>query len=229
MRRRLVGENAFSHLLPEDRPTKPADPPKPHDWSTIEISALIAAAEQLASRSESRYDYAPLLRLTARLGLRLGEVLGLQWHDFDRQEGVLYIHRQWLKTSQYGPTKTKAGNRRIALPDDLRRELIDLQLASKHSQHDDPIFASTNGTPLGHRNTTHRGFQPARDLAGLPASLTFHDLRHAAASRLIAAGIDPVTVAGILGHEDPHVTLKIYGHLFDRDKRDKAIRAALAQ
>ncbi len=229
VRRRLIGENAFSHLLPEDRPTKPADPPKPHDWSTIEISALIAAAEQLASKSESRYDYTPLLRLTARLGLRLGEVLGLQWHDFDRQEGVLYIHRQWLKTSQYGPTKTKAGNRRIALPDDLRRELIDLQLASKHSQHDDPIFASTNGTPLGHRNTTHRGFQPARDLAGLPASLTFHDLRHAAASRLIAAGIDPVTVAAILGHEDPHVTLKIYGHLFDRNKRDKAIRAALAQ
>jgi integrase len=53
----------------------------------------------------------------------------------------------------------------------------------------------------------------ARDLAGLPASLTFHDLRHAA-SRLIDAGLDPVTVAAVLGHDDPTVTLRIYAHKF---------------
>ena len=228
VRRRLIAENPFSNLLADDRPAKPTDPPVPHDWTGEEISALIASAERLAARPEARYNYAPLLRLTARLGLRLGELLGLQWQDFDRHEGILYIRRQWLRTGEYGPTKTKAGNRRIALPDDLRRELIDLQLQSKHSQATHPIFASTTGTPLGHRNTTHRGFQPARDLAGLPTTLTFHDLRHAAASRLIAAGIDPVTVATILGHEDPHITLKIYSHLYDRTHRDNAIRAALA-
>jgi integrase len=229
VRRRLITENPFSQLLPDDRPTRPSEPSKPHEWSGNEIEALLAAAEQLAARPESRYNYTPLVRLTARLGLRLGEVLGLQWRDFDRQEGVLFVRRQWLKTAEYGPTKTKAGNRRIALPEDLRRELIDLQLASKYSQDEHPIFASTNGTPLAHRNTTQRGFEAARDLAGLPTSLTFHDLRHAAASRLIAAGIDPVTVASLLGHEDPHVTLKIYGHLFDRRRRDEAIRSALAQ
>jgi hypothetical protein len=54
-----------------------------------------------------------------------------------------------------------------------------------------------------------RGFEPARDLAGLPSSLTLHDLRHAAASRLIRAGLDVVAVASVLGHEDANTTLRI--------------------
>ncbi len=45
----------------------------------------------------------------------------------------------------------------------------------------------------GHRNVLRRGFEPAREAAKLPSSLTLHDLRHAAASRLINAHLDPVT------------------------------------
>jgi integrase len=70
--------------------------------------------------------------------------------------------------------------------------------------------------------------RPARDLAGLPGSLTFHDLRHAAASRLIGARLDPVTVAAVLGHEDPTVTLRVYAHLWDRERTDDAVRIALS-
>jgi integrase len=91
-----------------------------------------------------------------------------------------------------------------------------------------PIFSSREGTPLGHRNVTGRGFEPARDLAGLPSHLTLHDLRHAAASRLIRCGLDPVTVANVLGHEDANVTLGVYGHLWDRERTDEAVRIALA-
>jgi integrase len=107
--------------------------------------------------------------------------------------------------------------------------LITLRLRSEYSQEEHPIFASLKGTPLSHRNVTRRGYQPARDLAGLAKDLTFHDLRHAVVSRLIAAGLDPVVVAGVQGHADPHVTLKVYAHLFDRQRTDEAVRAALAQ
>jgi integrase len=73
-----------------------------------------------------------------------------------------------------------------------------------------------------------RRWEPARDAAGLPSSLTLHSLRHAAASRLINAGVDPVTVAAVLGHEDAVTTLRIYGHLYDRQKTDDDVRKALA-
>jgi integrase len=56
---------------------------------------------------------------------------------------------------------------------------------------------------------------------------SFHDLRHAAASRLIDAGLDPVTVAAVLGHEDPSITLKVYAARFNRQRKDEAVRLAL--
>jgi integrase len=160
--------------------------------------------------------------------LRKGEVLGLTWGDFDEDGGYLNVQRQWTAAGEYAPPKTKAGERTIALPADLLDELIALRLLSGSSREEQPIFASHTGTPLGHRNLTRRGFEPARDLAKLPAHLTFHDLRHAAASRLIRAGLDPVTVASVLGHEDATVTLSVYGHLYNRRRTDEAVRQALA-
>jgi integrase len=226
VRRRLIGSNPFDHLTADDRPTREEKAP-PFEWSDDRLAALLAGSEVVARKPESRYDYTPLLRLTATLGPRLGEVLGLQWQDFDKDTGTLSICRQWTRAGEYGPTKTKAGTRRIALPSDLRDELIALRLCSQYSQDDDPIFASQAGTPLGHRNVTRRGFEAAAKEAGLEG-ISFHDLRSAAASRLIRAGLDPVTVANVLGHENANITLSIYAHLFNRERTDDAVRLALA-
>jgi integrase len=226
VRRGLSPHNPFTHLTDDDRPAAKTKK-QPHTWSDEELETLFSVSEQLARKPTSNYDYTPLLRLTARIGLRLGEVLGLQWGDFDKDGGVLHVRRQWLVSGQYGPPKTAAGVRSIPLPDDLRRDLIDLRLASKHSQDDDPIFASQEGTPLNHRNVAHRGFERAAKKAGIEG-VSFHDLRHAAASRLIANGLDPVTVAAVLGHGDPNITLRVYAHLFNRDERDEAVRLALS-
>jgi integrase len=227
VRRRLIAVDPFSLLGKDERPQR-AEKVRPHNWTEQEIDELLAAAERIARQPESRQSYVLLLKLTARLGLRLGEVTGLQWQDFDREAGYLHLRRQWCRHGEYGPTKTPAGVRDIPLPDDLRDELIAHRLASPHSQDSDPILCSRTGSPLGHRNVTRRGWEAARDLAELPKSLTFHQLRHAAASRLIAAGLDVVTVAAILGHDDPTVTLKTYAHLFDRQNKHDAVRVALA-
>ena len=53
--------------------------------------------------------------------------------------------------------------------------------------------------------------------AGLTA--TFHSLRHAHASTLIAAGLDVLTISRRLGHGSPAITLGVYGHLFKPDDR----------
>jgi integrase len=226
VRRRLIPSNPFDVLTEDDRPMPEGKRPA-HEWSDDDVTALLAASASLAARKIAKYDYAPLLRLTAALGLRKGEVLGLTWSDFDKDDGYLHVRRQWNAAGEYSPTKTKAGERLIALPTDLRDELIALRLRSPYSQDKSPIFASHTGSPLGHRNVTRRGFEPARNDAKLPAHLTFHDLRHAAASRLIGAGLDPVTVASVLGHEDATVTLSVYGHLYNRRRTDEAVRRAL--
>lgn len=227
VRRGAINANPFAVLTDDDRPDRSEQQPA-HEWTDNELTALFAASTRLAGKRESRYDYTPLLRIVATLGLRKGETLGLKWEDFDKAAAVLHVRRQWLVSGEYGPPKTKAGTRRIALPSDLRDELIALRLRSRFSRDDEPVFASLSGTPLGHRNVLRRGWEPARDAAGLPSSLTLHDLRHAAASRMINARLDPVTVAAVLGHEDATVTLKVYGHLWDRERTDDDVRKALA-
>lgn len=226
-RRKLIQGNPFDLLIDDDRPLRP-EGEEPHEWSTEQVDALVDASVSLAAREVSKYDYSLLLRVAAILGLRKGEALGLTWADFDKEDGYLSVERQWTQAGTYGPPKTKAGVRRIALPADLRDALIAHRLQSAFSLDEHPIFASVTGTPLGHRNVSRRGFEPARDLAGLPSHLTFHDLRHASASRLIDAGLDAVTVAAVLGHEDATTTLRIYAHRFDRAKKDEKVREAFA-
>jgi hypothetical protein len=123
-------------------------------------------------------------------------------------------------TGEYTEPKTRAAGRRIPLSPEVASFLKRHRLASKFWQDDDPIFPSQNGEPLLHRNVTRRGFEAAAIEAGIEG-VSFHSLRHAAASRLIAAGLSPVTVAAVLGHAAV-VTMKVYAHLFDREKTDLA-------
>jgi integrase len=244
-RRGWIASNPFTILTTDDRPTRNDERPPAHEWTADELAALLAASKRSAEKRgapEARpYDYSTLLLVTATLGLRLGEALGLRWQDFEKGEdanaAVLRVERQWLRPTQvggvrlparYGPPKTKAGKRVLAVPSDLRDELIALRLRSDYSRDEHPIFASLKGTPLAHRNVTRRGWQTARDEAGLPGSLCFHDLRHAAASRLIASGVDDVMVADQVGHGDSAVTRKVYAHVYDRTEKMDQVRAALA-
>ena len=130
----------------------------------------------------------------------------LQWQDFDYEAGTLKVQRQWTVYGAYGPPKTAAGLRTLYLPDDLREALRGLWVVSDQAGDDSPLFASKTGKPLAHRNVTQSGFEPARDAAGLDESLTFHQLRHAAASRLIASGLDDELIADQLGHGDTNLT-----------------------
>ena len=226
VRRKLIAVNPFEHLTEDDRPAEGVSKAM-HEWTAAELSALFAASETHARQATSKYDYTPLLRLTARLGLRLGEVLGLQWGDFDYEDGTLSVQRQWTRYGEYGPPKTQAGIRTLYLPDDLNEALRGLWVIAATDCDGAPIFASSNGTPLGHRNVTRRGFEPARDAAGL-VDVTFHELRHAAASRLIASGIDDELIADQLGHEDSAITRRVYSHVFDRAEKAKQIREAFS-
>ena len=49
-----------------------------------------------------------------------------------------------------------------------------------------------------------------------------HALRHFSATEAIAAGFDPVTVGGRLGHADPSITLRVYSHVVEQRDRDLA-------
>jgi integrase len=84
------------------------------------------------------------------------------------------------------------------------------RLASPRSLPADFLFAQADGSPF-HYLWVSRALRAVADGAGLNpegvARLRWHDLRHTAASALIAAGLNVVYVSRQLGHANPSITL----------------------
>jgi integrase len=165
------------------------------------------------------------------VGLRQGEALGLHWSDVDLEAGTLTVRvtlQRIGKKIEFVEPKTARSRRTIALPAvavaALRRhrsrQLKERLVAGTDWKEHGLVFASSIGTPLDSRNVTHR-LQEMLDDAGLPR-LRFHDLRHTAASLLLAQGVHPRVVMEILGHSQIKLTMDTYSHVIPALQREAA-------
>ena len=76
---------------------------------------------------------------------------------------------------------------------------------------------------MHHRNIVRRGLEKALAAAELP-HLSWHDLRHVAASALIAEGASVAYLSRLLGHASPAITLNTYAHVYGRVEHDDRTR-----
>lgn len=119
-----------------------------------------------------------------------------------------------------GPTKTEAGDRSIPLPAWLC-DLIAGQLAERVTklgrdlEAKEPLFVTVTGRRINRQVFRQGVVRPALRAAGLPEAFRTYDFRHNHASLLIDLGHDVLKIAKRLGHADPAVTLRVYGHLFE--------------
>ena len=202
-------------------PTKAVVPPKPKPKEKLildenQIQALLIAAK------EAQPAYLPLYQLAITTGMRLGELLGITWDDLDWDKHTLTVNRQLKRIRREGlrltPPKTKAGRRTLKIGRTTRSLLKEHQKAQFESTVPrDPawtdkalVFAEEDGSPIGPRKM-QKAFKRALAAAGLP-DIRFHDLRHTAATHMLANGVDVLTVSRRLGHTKASTTLDIYGH-----------------
>ena len=145
-------------------------------------------------------------------GLRLGEICGLMWSDFDERRGTLNVnrtlHREEGGRLAAGDTKTYAGTRKIILPPSTA-ELLRTRKKRSYSPwiFHDPLRPEAPLNP----STAYRQLKKILAQAGLP-DIRFHDLRHTFATHALASGVDAKTLAGILGHTKASFTLDTYTH-----------------
>lgn len=175
-------------------------------------------------------DLDTLIALAVVTAMRLGEILGLHWSDIDFTKKEIRIARTMNYYTGYGfvegKTKTRSGTRTIKLPSfviELLRKhhtlQLEKQLRSGPSWIDhNLVFCGKHGSFIV-RSTLHRQFHKLLEDADLP-DMRFHDLRHSAATILIAMGAPINVVQEILGHADIHTTLGIYGHVLPSMKQD---------
>jgi integrase len=171
-----------------------------------------------------------LYELALHTGLRRGELLGLRWEDLDLNAGSASIRRTLQRTNTGGlttlPTKTRASERRIALP---ARCLQSLKLhreqqqqerntAGAEWQHSAYVFTTPQGRPIDPTNLT-RTFTALLRKAGL-RRIRFHDLRHSTATLLLEQGVELVVIKELLGHAHIGVTATVYAHVRIRLQRD---------
>jgi integrase len=115
--------------------------------------------------------------------------------------------------------KTERGRRSIPLAPELIAELLALREEQKARRqkmgdryHDhDLIFSQRNGKPLHMHNVVRRDFHEVLTRAKVP-QVRFHDLRHSAASLLLARGVHVKVVQELLGHSSAMMTLDVYSH-----------------
>jgi len=190
-----------------------ADHPKPEirPLSREEVRIFLDASGTHASR-----EY-PLFLCAVRTGMRLGELLGLQWGDIDFHGRFIDVRRNRVAGRTTTPKNGKT--RRIDMSAQLTETFRALLTARKAEalrrgwkEVPEWVFCNEEGGPLDGDNLRHRVFYRVLAKAGL-RRVRFHDLRHTFASLLIQNGESLAYVKDQLGHSSIQVTVDIYGHL----------------
>lgn len=167
------------------------------------------------------------------LGLRRGEALGLRWADLDLQARTVKVRKQVQRIDgklQLVDVKTDHSRRIVDLPDPVVavlqarriRQLEEQLMAGPLWQDSGLVFTTSIGTPLEAGNVW-RSFKTILEDAELP-HIRFHDLRHTAASLLLAQGAELWEVSKLLGHSGIQITNDVYGHLYPQARRAAADR-----
>ncbi len=149
-------------------------------------------------------------------GLRIGELIALQWSDIDFVKGVLTVSKS-CHDGKAGliidEPKTATSRRMIPLP----KQLLPI-LRSVKKRSDSSSVVSANGSTISVRSY-QRSFELLLKKLKIPHK-GFHSLRHTFATRAIECGMDVKTLSEILGHKNPTITLNRYAHSLMEHKAD---------
>jgi integrase len=180
-----------------------------------EVQALLAKAED-----QSRALY-PVLLCAVRAGLRMGELIGLQWGDIDFRGRFLEVRRSVILGEETSTKNHKI--RRVEMSRQLLeilqrlKEVRQLEAMENAEQILPWVFLSPEGKRWDDRNL-RRSWYRCLEVAEI-REVRFHDLRHTYISLLIEQGAHPKYIQEQAGHSSIQVTMDIYGHLFpDRDR-----------
>jgi len=173
-------------------------------------------------------------------GLRLGELLALTVEDVDLPGRRLNVRATLTEVNGRTPRlqreepKSRAGIRQVPIVEVLAARLQE-HLDALGPTQGGAVFASPVGTWMSKSNFYRDAWKPTRSAAGRE-DFTFHDLRHTAASLLLAhTGAELAELKFVLGHSQIAHTVDLYGHLVPgrleglRATFDAAVSAAQPQ
>lgn len=205
---------------PAERVQAPkARKPKRRSYDDEQTKILLENLE-LLSIEDTKYKVAIIL--TIFTGVRLGELMGLEWQDVDFKNRIININRSSQYLSDMGvftkTPKTESSIREIAIPEFIISLLEEYKLWYEEQKsiygelwtNSDRLFVQADGKPM-HPSSISKWFVRYVSTIGLPV-INFHGLRHTNASLLVAQNVDIAVISARLGHAQISTTLDFYVH-----------------
>ena len=199
-----------------DKIKRPKASEKPIESFTKEEQKIIEQAV-LSDKRDKMFG----IVLCLYTGLRIGELLALEWSDIDFTKAELTVSKTCYDGQDEnskscritGTPKTESSKRTIPIPKQIIPHLREIKKRSTSK------YVVGNGSKI----ITVRSYQRSFELLMKKQKIShhgFHALRHTFATRAIECGMDVKSLSEILGHKNPTITLKRYVHSFMEHKRE---------
>lgn len=194
---------------PCDRIRRVPGPPSRVDAFTREEQRRL---EEAIAVSEDRRLFG--IRLCLYTGLRIGELLGLEWQDVDMEKGILHIGKTVYREKNaegewqlfVDRPKTAASERMVPLPGYLAEDLR----IYRRGARSEFVIENKKAERMSIRSYQYL-FERLTEKAGV-RKLNFHALRHTFATRALECGMDIKTLSELMGHKNATITLNRYAH-----------------
>lgn len=176
-------------------------------------------------------------RLALFTGLRRGEICGLRWIDWDEGAGVLRVGNAIGQGHEIGhvlkdvkDTSGRGAAREVPVPAPLAHLLTQVREVQRATcarlgvrwAPTHYVLGNALGEPLAPEQVTHKWTVLSSSMGWLGTQgrpVTYHDLRHTFATVALAEGADVMSLAAILGHKDPSMTMRVYAIALAGPKR----------
>lgn len=204
----VIAEDPMTNVK---RPSGTATP-RPRLWTPEEAARFFDAI-----KGDWLY---PLFYTAATTGLRVQELLGLQWQDIDLDAGTLSVQRAFRRfRRRFKKPKTPSSVRTIPLPPDTVAVLREYKPAG--AKPSDLVFPNKEGRPF-HFSSLRNAFLVRCRRAGVPP-MPLKNFRHLHATLLLCSGIDLTAVANRLGHKDATTAPRHYIEVLQDMERRAAV------
>lgn len=160
-------------------------------------------------------EHHPLVICGFRTGLRIGEIIGLQWQDIDFFNKLILVQRNVTRGKITTP-KSRSSRRKVRMSTQLieslkqhKVRLAEQKLKRGWESMPEWVFVNEDGTPLNYGNFIHRVWNRAMDRSGLRRR-TPHDMRHTYATLRLSKGDSLAEVSKEMGHSTAEITYRTY-------------------
>jgi integrase len=170
--------------------------------------------------SELAEPYRTMVVAIACLGLRVSELVALQWGDIDFSSLIIKVQRGFVR-GEINPTKTEPSEGILPLDPGLAEVILAHRRRAKYVADTDLVFANRSGKPRWPESILADYIKLAAQHAGI-GKVGWHTFRHTYSTLLHALGTKPAVQKELLRHADIRTTMNVYTHALSYEKREAA-------